>query len=81
MGLFETVVVFVISWWLCFLPSLSAGNQSQAETDSVVAGSEPGAPTSWSLRKKATLATILAGILTVVFWSVAASGLLDGYLP
>ena len=44
MGMFEAIVVFVISWWLVFLPTLSAGTRSQHEAGAVVPGSERGAP-------------------------------------
>lgn len=70
MGVFEAVVVFVIAWWLVFLPSLSAGNRSQADAGEVVDGSEPGAPHSWKLSSKAILATVGAAILTLIVWVV-----------
>ncbi len=70
MGVFEAVVVFVITWWLVFLPSLSAGNRSQADAGEVVDGSEPGAPHSWKLSTKAAFATAGAAVLTAIVWVV-----------
>jgi len=50
MGIFEAFVVFFISWWVVFLPTLSAGTRSQQDAGSVVPGSERGAPEriSWT---------------------------------
>ena len=31
MGIFEAFVVFFMSWWVIFLPTLSAGTRSQHE--------------------------------------------------
>ncbi len=81
MGLFESVVVFVIAWWLFFLPSLSAGGQSQAEAGEIVPGSEPGAPKGWNIRNKLLFATASAIVVTLVFWVTISLGLLDGLIP
>lgn len=68
MGLFEAVVVFVIVWWLIFLPMLSAGGQSQAEAGDVAPGTEPGAPRVWNARNKLVATTISAFVLTGLVW-------------
>ena len=81
MGIFEVAVVFVITWWLFFLPSLSAGAQSQAETGQVVPGSEPGAPTQWKVGRKVLIATLGALGLTALMWVSITFGLLDGLVP
>ncbi len=81
MGLFELVVVFVIAWWLCFLPSLSAGARSQAEAGEVVPGSEPGAPEHWNLFRKLVFASTGALIITGLGWAAIAFGWLDTLIP
>lgn len=81
MGPFEAGVVFVIAWWLFFLPSLSAGSRSQAEAGEIVPGSEPGAPEGWNIRRKLMIATIGALIVTGLVWVVITLGLLDGLIP
>ena len=81
MGIFEAAVVFVIAWWLFFLPSLSAGGTSQIDTGEIVPGSEPGAPTRWNIRNKLLFATIGALIITVLVWVTITLGLLDALIP
>jgi predicted secreted protein len=76
MGVFEAVVVFVIAWWLVFLPSLSAGVRSQEEAGDVTPGSERGAPAAPGLARKAVVATAGAAALTLAMWGLIASGLL-----
>ena len=44
MGIFEAIVVFLMAWWLMFLPMLSAGTRSQHEAGAVSPGTERGAP-------------------------------------
>lgn len=70
MGIFEAVVVFVICWWLVFLPSLSAGSRSQADAGDVVDGSEPGAPHTWNMASKLAIATAGASLLTFILWVI-----------
>lgn len=81
MGIFEAAVVFVIAWWLFFLPSLSAGGRSQAEAGEVVPGSEPGAPERWNIRRKLLLATAGALTITALVWIALALDLFGGLIP
>ena len=62
----SALVVFVVAWWLCLFCVLPIGVQSQVEADSVVEGSEPGAPVVHGLRKKAIWATIGAVVITIL---------------
>jgi predicted secreted protein len=77
MGVFEVIVVFVIFWWLVFLPLLSAGTRSQHEAGEVVAGTEPGAPTAHGLGRKVVWATAAAAVLTALVAAAVLSGLLE----
>ena len=63
----QALIVFLVSWWLVFLPSLSIGIQNHEESgEEAVAGAEKGAPIAPMLRKKAIWATIGAGIITLI---------------
>ena len=63
----QALIVFFISWWLVFLPSLSIGVQGQHESeDDIAAGTEAGAPVAPMLLKKAIWATIGAVIITAL---------------
>ena len=63
----QALIVFLVSWWLVFLPSLSIGIQNYEESgEEIVPGSEGGAPVAPMLRKKAVWATIGAAIITAV---------------
>lgn len=63
----QALIVFLVSWWLVFLPSLSIGIQSHEESgENVVPGAEAGAPVAPMLLKKALWATIGAAIITLV---------------
>ena len=67
MGIFEAIVVFVCSWWLIFLPMLSAGTRSQHESDNVVPGTERAAPVTISWRWKFIVPTVGA-VLCNTMW-------------
>jgi len=62
----QALIVFFVSWWLVFLPSLSIGIQNHEESgDDIVPGSESGAPVVPMIKKKALWATIGAAIITI----------------
>lgn len=81
MGIFEGIVVFVISWWLVFLPSLSAGTRSQHEADDVIPGTERAAPVAISFRNKLLIATGGAALITFLLWLAIRLGWLAFLLP
>ncbi len=81
MGIFEAGVTFVLVWWVVFLPSLSAGTQSQHEAGDVIPGTERGAPVRTSLAPKLLLATGVAAGVTLALWVSINSGWLNFLLP
>ena len=81
MGIFEGVVVFVCSWWLIFLPILSAGTRSQQESGTVIPGSEHGAPESIAWRWKFIVPTVGATALTFLLWLTLHMHWLDFMIP
>lgn len=63
----QALIVFLVSWWLVFLPSLSIGIETQSESgDEMIDGTEAGAPVAPMLLKKALWATIGAAIITIL---------------
>ncbi len=81
MGIFEGIVVFVVAWWLVFLPSLSAGTRSQHEADSVTPGTERAAPERISFLPKILIATAGAAAITLLVWAALYLGWLKFLLP
>lgn len=66
MSLFGGIIVFTLAWWISFFVVLPIGVRSQLEDDSVVEGTEEGAPVNPQLLKKVYWATIGAAIITVI---------------
>jgi predicted secreted protein len=66
MSVTGSLVVFTITWWLCFFMVLPIGVKSQWEDGSTVPGTEEAAPKHPDLKRKALWATIGAMILTLL---------------
>ncbi len=81
MGIFEAVVVYVCSWWLIFLPMLSAGTRSQEDAGAVIPGSERGAPEKISWRWKIIAPTAGAALITFLIWLTLHMHWLDFMIP
>ena len=81
MGIFEGIVVFVCSWWLIFLPLLSAGTRSQDEAGAVIPGTERAAPVSVGWRWKFIIPTVGAVAVTFLIWLTLHMHLLDFMIP
>jgi predicted secreted protein len=81
MGVLESFVVFVISWWIVFLPTLSAGTRSQHEADSVSPGTDRAAPVKIAWLPKIVVATAGAVAITFLIWLALRSGWLDFMIP
>lgn len=59
--------VYFVIWWVVLFCVLPLNIQSQSETGEVTAGTEPGAPVSPQLRKKAIITSVIAlGVFAVV---------------
>jgi predicted secreted protein len=57
------LALYFIIWWTVLFVTLPFGVRSQAETGEVVAGTEPGAPVSPNLKKKALWTTLISAVL------------------
>lgn len=78
MSVVTLILVFVIIWWLVFFAALPFGVQSLHEGDGNEAeGTDPGAPSNPNLRKKAVVTSLIAALLTVAYYFLATSGLID----
>lgn len=76
MTIFSASVVFLISWWLVFLATLSIGVRSQLEEGERPDGTEAGAPVRHMLPKKMVWATIGAALVTFIAFLVLNSGII-----
>jgi len=81
MGFLEIFVVFVISWWIVFLPTLSAGTRSQHEADAVSPGTDRAAPEKIRWRPKLIIATAGAAAITLLLWVALRFGWLNFMNP
>lgn len=78
MNIFTIVLVFMVTWWMVFFMLLPRGVVSQHEVDEErVAGTDPGAPVSPDLWRKAFHAAIIATIIATIYYFVDASGMVD----
>ncbi len=78
MNIATIILVFTIVWWLIFFAALPIGVRSQNESDDgVTMGTVPSAPVNPYLGKKALWTTIIALALTVGYYFLATSGLVD----
>jgi len=81
MGIFEAIVVFICSWWLIFLPMLSAGTRSQHEAAEVIPGTERAAPILVRWRRKLIITTAGAVAVTFLVWLALHMHWLDFMIP
>jgi len=71
------IATFVIIWWTLLFAILPFGVRSQHEGDSMVPGTDPGAPIRHRLGLKILINTVLAAIL----WGIANWAYLTYYVP
>ena len=62
------IAVYFVVWWTVLFITLPFGVRSQIEDDSVIPGSEPGAPAQPLLRKKMLITTIVSIPLVGLIW-------------
>lgn len=78
MSFVTIILVFVVIWWLTFFAVLPVGVRGQHETGGdQVEGTDPGAPTNPNLKKKALATSVIAALLTLIYYFIATSGLID----
>ena len=62
------IAIYLTVWWKILFAVLPWGVRSQEETDAIVPGTEPGAPVSPLLIKKAIATTVVAAIVFAGIW-------------
>lgn len=63
------LAIYFIVWWLVFFVTLPIGVRSQEETgEGRYLGTDPGAPSRPMLGRKALAATLIAAVITALFW-------------
>jgi predicted secreted protein len=75
MGIVEAGIVWFISSWIVFMPLASRGIQTQAEAGDIIEGSEPSAPVSVDISRKAIVAILAGAVITLLVWLAIVSGL------
>ena len=61
---FESIVIYVIFWWLILFFTMPCGVSRDKK---VIHGNDPGAPTKTLLKKKILITSFVSLILTVIF--------------
>ncbi|KRA42530.1 DUF1467 family protein [Devosia sp. Root635] len=65
------IAVFFVIWWLSFVAVLPIGNRSQIEVGKITAGTEPAAPATPHLLRRALIATGIAIVMTgLLLWGL-----------
>lgn len=78
MNIATVLLVFVISWWMIFFAALPIGVRAQSEDEQeVTKGTVPSAPSNPNLKKKALYTTLIAGLVTLAYYYVATTGLIN----
>ena len=60
----ESLVIYIIFWWLVFFIALPFGVSRENE---VIHGNDPGAPKKTLLKKKVLISSLVSFILTIIF--------------
>ena len=70
------VAIYFIVWWISLFAVLPWGVRSQAESEQVTPGTDPGAPVRPALLKKALATTVLAAVITAGIVYLMTSGII-----
>ena len=70
MAAFTAFAVYFIIWWITLFLVLPYGVRSQAESGSIVPGTDPGAPVNSHLVPKLVVNTLLAALVFALWYWV-----------
>jgi predicted secreted protein len=70
MSLATAFAIYFIIWWVVLFAVLPWGVRSQHEDDTIIPGSDPGAPAIPRLRRKLVWTTIVAAIVFALWYVV-----------
>ncbi len=71
------LAIYFITWWTVLFAVLPWGIRSQAESDMVEPGTDPGAPVQPRLLRKALVTTVIAAIVTGAILYIIESGIVS----
>ncbi len=71
------LAIYFILWWLVLFAVLPLGVQSQADSGSVVPGTEAGAPLSPQIGRKMLITTVVSAAIFGTFYGLSAAGIVD----
>jgi predicted secreted protein len=77
MTIVQALVVFAVTWFLTFFVVLPLRFVSQDDDGAVVPGTPRGAPAHDVVGRKARITTVVALVLTVIFYGVVNSGIIS----
>lgn len=81
MNIPTVILVFVITWWMSFFAALPIGVRAQNEGDDgdegVTKGTVPSAPSNPNIKKKAKYVTLIAVVVTAIYYYLVSSGLVN----
>jgi len=78
MNIATVILVFVVAWWMVFFAALPIGIRSQEESgEEITKGTVPSAPSNPNLKKKALYTTAVAVLITIAYYFLATSGLIN----
>lgn len=71
------LIVYLLVWWVTLFAVLPIGVRGQAEDNSVVKGSEPGAPVKADMKRKVILTTAVSAIIWAIVCTIIHFGVFD----
>ncbi|WP_306253584.1 DUF1467 family protein [Parvularcula sp. IMCC14364] len=78
MSIIGAIIIYLMLWWVVFLPVLQWGVKgSWEDPDKVVKGTNPGAPQEALIWQKVKKTTWIAGIIWLVVVLIMLSGVID----
>ena len=60
------IALYLLIWWTLLFAVLPFGIRSQAETGNVQAGTDPGAPVTHGLVKKALITSLISAVVLAI---------------
>lgn len=81
MSIVNGFAVYFVIWWITLFAVLPWGVRSQVEEGSVVAGSDPGAPSRPRLLRIVLINSLVAGVVFAGLWWALDQGIIGHPTP
>ena len=75
MNLVNSILIYILIWWVTLFAILPIGIRGQAEENNVVPGSEPGAPVKSHMKKKFVQTTIVSLVIFAITYVIITNDL------